>query len=113
MGCGVGEEPPKLQRRAWPSGRREGERGRERTPGSWSLFQGAILVFPAEFTTPDGLEYDVVELPYQGETLSMFIAAPFEKDVHLSALTNILDAELIRQWKGNMTRLPRLLILPK
>lgn len=43
----------------------------------------------------------------------MFIAAPYEKEVPLSALTNILDAELIRQWKGNMTRLPRLLILPK
>lgn len=66
-----------------------------------------------EFTTPDGHEYDILELPYHGETLSMFIAAPFEKDVPLSAITNILDAELIRQWKSNMTRLPRLLILPK
>jgi serine protease inhibitor len=113
MGCGMGEGPPKLQWRAWPSGRRKGERSRKGTCGRWSLFQGSILIFPAEFTTPDGLEYDVVELPYQGDTLSMFIAAPFEKDVHLSALTNILDAELIRQWKGNMTRLPRLLILPK
>lgn len=66
-----------------------------------------------EFTTPDGHYYDILELPYHGETLSMFIAAPYEKEVPLSALTNILDAELIRQWKGNMTRLPRLLILPK
>lgn len=66
-----------------------------------------------EFTTPDGHYYDILELPYHGETLSMFIAAPYEKDVPLSALTNILDAELISQWKGNMTRLPRLLVLPK
>ncbi|XP_051017208.1 plasminogen activator inhibitor 1 [Acomys russatus] len=66
-----------------------------------------------EFTTPDGHDYDILELPYHGETLSMLIAAPFKKEVPLSALTDILDAELIRQWKSSMTRLPRHLILPK
>lgn len=66
-----------------------------------------------EFSTPDGHYYDILELPYHGDTLSMFIAAPYEKEVPLSALTNILDAQLISHWKGNMTRLPRLLILPK
>ncbi|XP_003416577.1 plasminogen activator inhibitor 1 [Loxodonta africana] len=67
----------------------------------------------SEFSTPDGHDYDVLELPYHGNTISMFIAAPYEKEVPLSALTNILDAQLISQWKGNMTRLLRLLILPK
>uniref|UniRef100_A0AC11DDG9 Serpin family E member 1 n=1 Tax=Ovis aries TaxID=9940 RepID=A0AC11DDG9_SHEEP len=66
-----------------------------------------------EFTTPDGHYYDILELPYHGNTLSMLIAAPYEKEVPLSALTSILDAELISQWKGNMTRLTRLLVLPK
>uniref|UniRef100_A0A2K6B4N0 Plasminogen activator inhibitor 1 n=1 Tax=Macaca nemestrina TaxID=9545 RepID=A0A2K6B4N0_MACNE len=66
-----------------------------------------------EFTTPDGHYYDILELPYHGNTLSMFIAAPYEKQVPLSALTNILSAQLISHWKGNMTRLPRLLVLPK
>ncbi|KAF6127096.1 serpin family E member 1 [Phyllostomus discolor] len=66
-----------------------------------------------EFSTPDGHYYDILELPYHGDTLSMFIAAPYEKEVPLSALTNILDAQLISQWKGNMTCLPRLLVLPK
>ncbi|XP_039705208.1 plasminogen activator inhibitor 1 [Pteropus medius] len=66
-----------------------------------------------EFSTPDGHYYDILELPYHGDTLSMFIAAPYEKEVPLSALTNILDDQLISQWKGNMTRLPRLLVLPK
>uniref|UniRef100_A0A8C8ZJG0 Plasminogen activator inhibitor 1 n=1 Tax=Prolemur simus TaxID=1328070 RepID=A0A8C8ZJG0_PROSS len=66
-----------------------------------------------EFSTPDGHYYDILELPYHGDTLSMFIAAPYEKEVPLSALINILDAQLISQWKGNMTRLPRLLVLPK
>lgn len=72
-----------------------------------------ISVFAAEFLTPDGHYYDILELPYHGETLSMFIAAPYEKQVPLSALTNILSAQLISQWKGNMTRVTRLLVLPK
>ncbi|XP_004268895.1 plasminogen activator inhibitor 1 [Orcinus orca] len=66
-----------------------------------------------EFTTPDGHYYDILELPYHGNTLSMFIAAPYEKEVPLSALTSILDAQLISQWRGNMTTLTRLLVLPK
>ncbi|KAM8951482.1 plasminogen activator inhibitor 1 isoform 3-T3 [Lycaon pictus] len=66
-----------------------------------------------EFSTPSGHYYDILELPYHGDTLSMFIAAPYEKEVPLSALTNILDAQLISQWKGNMTRQLRLLVLPK
>ncbi|XP_011815436.1 PREDICTED: plasminogen activator inhibitor 1 [Colobus angolensis palliatus] len=72
-----------------------------------------IPVGCTEFTTPDGHYYDILELPYHGNTLSMFIAAPYEKQVPLSALTNILSAQLISHWKGNMTKLPRLLVLPK
>ncbi|XP_062840164.1 plasminogen activator inhibitor 1-like isoform X1 [Anolis carolinensis] len=66
-----------------------------------------------EFSTPEHMEYDVIELPYQGETLSMLIAAPFEVDAPLSALTAILSAHLVDQWKSNMTRVTRLLVLPK
>ncbi|XP_012887191.1 PREDICTED: plasminogen activator inhibitor 1 isoform X1 [Dipodomys ordii] len=66
-----------------------------------------------EFTTPDGHIYDILELPYHGETLSMLIAAPFRKEVPLSTIISILDAQLISQWKAKMLRLPRLLVLPK
>lgn len=66
-----------------------------------------------EFTSPDGHIYDIVELPYHGATISMFIAAPYQKEVPLSALTRILDSELVSQWKGNMTLVVRLLVLPK
>ncbi|XP_028912157.1 plasminogen activator inhibitor 1 [Ornithorhynchus anatinus] len=66
-----------------------------------------------EFSTSDGRIYDILELPYHGDSLSMIVAAPYDKTVPLSALTSILDAQLIDQWKRNMTRLTRLLILPK
>nr|XP_033781052.1 plasminogen activator inhibitor 1 [Geotrypetes seraphini] len=67
----------------------------------------------SEFITPDGDDYDVIELPYHGETLSMLIAAPFEKEVPLSALTEIIDVELINYWKSHMKKVVRLLVLPK
>ncbi|XP_042330770.1 plasminogen activator inhibitor 1 [Sceloporus undulatus] len=66
-----------------------------------------------EFSTPDQVEYDVVELPYLGEALSMFIATPSEVEAPLSALTDIFDAQLVAEWKSNMTRVTRLLVLPK
>ncbi|XP_007517987.1 plasminogen activator inhibitor 1 [Erinaceus europaeus] len=66
-----------------------------------------------EFVTPDGHYYDIVELPYHGDTISMFVAAPLEKEVPLSTLTRLLDTQLLRHWKGNMARVPRLLVLPK
>ncbi|XP_074839044.1 plasminogen activator inhibitor 1 [Carettochelys insculpta] len=66
-----------------------------------------------EFSTPQGVEYDVLELPYHGDTLSMLIAAPFRRDVPLAALRRGLDTRLVAEWKSNMTRVPRLLVLPK
>ncbi|XP_067412547.1 plasminogen activator inhibitor 1 [Emydura macquarii macquarii] len=66
-----------------------------------------------EFSTPDRMEYDVVELPYHGDTISMLIAAPYGRDVPLAALTQLTDARLVGEWKRNMTRVPRLLVLPK
>lgn len=85
--------------------------GNSRNPGSASRYR--LCVPAAEFTSPDGHIYDIVELPYHGGTISMFIAVPFGKEVPLSALTNILDSELVSQWKGNMKKVLRLLVLPK
>ncbi|KAM9111326.1 plasminogen activator inhibitor 1 [Pangshura tecta] len=66
-----------------------------------------------EFFTQDRVDYDVVELPYHGDTLSMLIAAPYRREVPLAALTRVLDARLLGEWKANMTQVPRQLVLPK
>ncbi|XP_032622720.1 plasminogen activator inhibitor 1 [Chelonoidis abingdonii] len=66
-----------------------------------------------EFFTPDRVDYDVVELPYHGDTLSMLIAAPYRREVPLATLTRLLDARLLGEWKANMTQVPRQLVLPK
>nr|XP_021519755.1 plasminogen activator inhibitor 1 [Meriones unguiculatus] len=91
----------------------ERQEGAGKGPLSWGHLEAPSWHLAAEFTTPDGHFYDVLELPYHGETLSMFIAAPCDKAVPLAALTDTLDAELVRHWRGNMTRLPRLVILPR
>ncbi|XP_007440468.2 plasminogen activator inhibitor 1 isoform X2 [Python bivittatus] len=66
-----------------------------------------------EFSTPDQVGYDVIELPYQGEVLSMLIATPFQLNAPLSALAAAVDAQLIAEWKSNMSAVTRLLVLPK
>uniref|UniRef100_UPI00398F0073 plasminogen activator inhibitor 1 n=1 Tax=Pristiophorus japonicus TaxID=55135 RepID=UPI00398F0073 len=67
----------------------------------------------SEFVTPTGLDYDVIELPYHGETLSMYIVAPYQKTVPLSALTDIITAALVNEWKDNLETVKRQLVLPK
>lgn len=67
----------------------------------------------SELETPEGVYYDVIELPYEGDEISMLIAAPYEKGVSLSTITDILTPELITQWKNSMRRSTRLFVLPK
>ncbi|KAH0619383.1 hypothetical protein JD844_015296 [Phrynosoma platyrhinos] len=43
----------------------------------------------------------------------MFIATPFEVEAPLSPLIAIVDARVVAEWKSNMTRVTRLLVLPK
>ncbi|XP_067171112.1 plasminogen activator inhibitor 1 [Apteryx mantelli] len=66
-----------------------------------------------EFATPQGLDYDVVELPYHGGAVSMLVAAPARREAPLAALAGALDADLVAAWAANMTRVPRVLVLPR
>ncbi|XP_028653843.1 plasminogen activator inhibitor 1 [Erpetoichthys calabaricus] len=66
-----------------------------------------------EFVTPDGVDYDVIELPYQGDALGMLLLSPFQKDVPLSALIQHIDNQVLKQWRKEMRPLSRQLILPR
>ncbi|MBN3272777.1 PAI1 inhibitor, partial [Polyodon spathula] len=66
-----------------------------------------------EFMTPDGVDYEVIELPYQGDTLSMLLVSPFEKDVPLSALTAGVSGALLREWRRGLRKVTRQLALPR
>ncbi|RXN21590.1 plasminogen activator inhibitor 1 [Labeo rohita] len=66
-----------------------------------------------EFVTEDGVDYDVVELPYEGETLSMLLLIPFEKDVPLLALNKELRSSRINQWRKQMKKINKQLAIPR
>ncbi|KAK0132223.1 Plasminogen activator inhibitor 1 [Merluccius polli] len=66
-----------------------------------------------EFMSSDGVDYIVVEVPYEGDSLSMFLVQPFESDVPMSALTKELNSQRIRQWRDELRNVKRQLVLPR
>ncbi|XP_051935101.1 plasminogen activator inhibitor 1 [Hippocampus zosterae] len=66
-----------------------------------------------EFVTPSGVDYDVVEVPYEGDSLSMLLVSPFETDVPLSALSDDLSSQRIRQWRAELRSVRRKLTMPR
>lgn len=68
---------------------------------------------PGEFVTAEGVDYDVIEVPYEGEALSMLLASPVEPEVPLSKVTADLSSQRIRQWRREMRRVRRQLSMPR
>ncbi|KAF7706391.1 hypothetical protein HF521_019645 [Silurus meridionalis] len=66
-----------------------------------------------EFVTKDGIEYDVIEVPYEGDSLSMIIVSSFERDVPLSILTNELSSTIIKDWRMQFRKVTRELVIPR
>lgn len=66
-----------------------------------------------EFVTADGVDYDVIEVPYEGDLLSMLLVSPFEPEVPLSTLSADLSSQKIRQWRTELRNVRRQLALPR
>lgn len=66
-----------------------------------------------EFVTADGVDYDVIEVPYEGDSLSMLLVSPFERDVSLSVLSADLSSQRIHQWREEMRNVKRQLAMPR
>lgn len=66
-----------------------------------------------EFVTADGVDYDVIEVPYEGDSLSMLLVSPFEPEVPLSALIADLSNQRIQQWGAKMRNVKRQLAMPR
>nr|XP_019955647.1 PREDICTED: plasminogen activator inhibitor 1 [Paralichthys olivaceus] len=66
-----------------------------------------------EFVTPDGVDYDVIEVPYEGDSLSMLLVSPFEPEVQLNMLSADLSSQRIQQWRGEMRKVRRQLAMPR
>nr|XP_020441952.1 glia-derived nexin [Monopterus albus] len=64
-------------------------------------------------TTPEGVKYRVIELPYQGNTTSMLIVLPYEEDTPLSSVIPHISIATVRSWmKQTYTRKVNL-VIPK
>ncbi|XP_071775745.2 glia-derived nexin [Centroberyx gerrardi] len=64
-------------------------------------------------TTPQGLKYKVIELPYHGNTVSMLIALPSEEDTPLSQVIPHISAATVQSWTKLMHPRKVRLLIPK
>uniref|UniRef100_A0A8B9XQB8 Glia-derived nexin n=1 Tax=Bos mutus grunniens TaxID=30521 RepID=A0A8B9XQB8_BOSMU len=64
-------------------------------------------------STPSGLWYNFIELPYHGESISMLIALPTESSVPLSAIVPHISTKTIDSWVSTMVPKRVQVILPK
>ncbi|XP_049922927.1 plasminogen activator inhibitor 1 [Epinephelus moara] len=66
-----------------------------------------------EFVTADGVDYDVIEVPYEGDSMSMLLVSPFEPEVPLSILSADLSSQKIKQWRMELRNVKRQLAMPR
>ncbi|XP_017282490.1 plasminogen activator inhibitor 1 [Kryptolebias marmoratus] len=66
-----------------------------------------------EFVTTNGVDYDVIEIPYEGDSLSMLLVSPFEPEVSLSVLSADLSSQRIQQWRSELRNVKRQLAVPR
>ncbi|XP_076000536.1 glia-derived nexin [Genypterus blacodes] len=64
-------------------------------------------------TTPQGLNYRVIELPYHGNTISMLVALPVEEDAALSDVIADISTATVRSWTKLMSPRKVRLFFPK
>ncbi|XP_051966245.1 glia-derived nexin-like [Xyrauchen texanus] len=64
-------------------------------------------------STPEGLRYTVIELPYQGNSMSMFIALPSEDATPLSAILPHISTATVQSWTKQLAQRRMRLLMPK
>lgn len=64
-------------------------------------------------TTPQGLKYKVIELPYHGNNISMLIVLPTEEDTPLSQVIPHISTATVQSWTKLMHMRKVRLLIPK
>lgn len=64
-------------------------------------------------STPQGLKYKVIELPYHGGSLSMLIVLPSEEDTPLSHVIPHISTATVQSWTSMMHLRKVRLLIPK
>ncbi|XP_018539597.1 glia-derived nexin [Lates calcarifer] len=64
-------------------------------------------------TTPQGLKYKVIELPYHGNTISMLIVLPSDEDTPLSRVVPHISTATVQSWTKLMRMRKVHLVIPR
>lgn len=71
------------------------------------------LISLGSASTPSGLWYNFIELPYHGESVSMLIALPSESSTPLSAIIPHISTKTVDSWTSMMVPKRVQVVLPK
>ncbi|XP_069616376.1 serpin E3 isoform X2 [Ranitomeya imitator] len=66
-----------------------------------------------QFETPSLKKFTVVELPYLGNTVSMFVVLPTDRNTHLASIESNLISKTIAMWANGMKRIRMDVFLPR
>ncbi|XP_069826083.1 serpin E3 [Dendropsophus ebraccatus] len=66
-----------------------------------------------QFETPSHEKFTVVELPYLGNTVSMFVVRPTDRNMPLSSIESTLTSKSIATWANSMKRIKMDVFLPR
>ncbi|XP_017294346.1 glia-derived nexin [Kryptolebias marmoratus] len=64
-------------------------------------------------TTPEGLKYRVIELPYHGNTVCMLIVVPYDENTPLSQVIPHISTATVQSWTKLMHMRKVRLLIPK
>ncbi|XP_072428865.1 glia-derived nexin [Chiloscyllium punctatum] len=96
----------------------ENTRNRDFYAADGNVYQVPMMSQKATFSfgmaiTPTNVKYYILELPYHGGTISMFVVIPEEYNTPLSIITPHLDIQSIHGWKRIMREKKLDIALPK
>lgn len=71
------------------------------------------MLFTGQFETPSLEKFTVVELPYLGNSVSMFVVRPTDRNTPLSSIESNLTSKSIAVWAISMKRIKMDVFLPR
>ncbi|XP_048398352.1 glia-derived nexin isoform X2 [Stegostoma tigrinum] len=83
-----------------------------------SVYQVPMMSQKATFNfgmaiTPTNVKYYILEMPYHGGTISMFVVVPEDYNIPLSTITPHLNVQSIHDWKGILREKKLDIVVPK
>lgn len=72
-----------------------------------------VLKPAGQFHTASLEQFSVVELPYLGETVNMFVVLPSDQRTSLSRIESHLSPKTITLWANNLKRIKMDIFLPR